>query len=199
MTVNASVRPPIVTSCRRGIVTGPQARNSPTPHQADSSPSAPPMEASNMLSLRSCRIMRDRPAPSAARRAISLPRPAERASCRLATLAHAISNTQPTAQSNTHIALYGVPRMTSRTEVKVTLQPLLNVGYCCSNRRAMMFSSASACPGVAFGLRRATARRSWPPRSTSPVSSMSGIQTSVRRGNCTSGGATPTTVKLFAS
>ena len=47
---------------------------------------------------------RHRLAPSAARTAISFCRAAARASRRLATLAHAMSNTNPTAPSNTRSA-----------------------------------------------------------------------------------------------
>ena len=61
----------------------------------------PPMADSSTLSVSSWRTMRPRPAPMAERMAISRERPVARASSRLATLAQAISSTQPTAPSRT--------------------------------------------------------------------------------------------------
>ena len=58
-------------------------------------PSAPPIAASTRLSVSSWRTIRSRPAPTAVRSAISRLRPSARTSCRLATLAHAISRTRP--------------------------------------------------------------------------------------------------------
>ena len=58
---------------------------------------APPAIDSNRLSTSICRAILNRDAPSAARTANSFRRAAARASKRLATLAHAISNTSPTA------------------------------------------------------------------------------------------------------
>ena len=69
---------------------------------ASNSANAPPNTPSNALSVSIWRINRQRPAPSAARTASSFSRPAERASCRLATLAQAMSRTQPTAPSNSN-------------------------------------------------------------------------------------------------
>jgi hypothetical protein len=103
--VKASTRPSIVTSRSRGIVSGPMTPSQLTTHHPAMSPSVPPIRASRRLSVSSCRIIRSRPAPSAARRAISLPRLAARESCRLATLAHAIRSTKPTAPISTHMAL----------------------------------------------------------------------------------------------
>ncbi len=54
------------------------------------------------LSVSNCRMIRPRPAPTAARMAISRLRPVARASRRLATLAHAMSSTKPTAPASTH-------------------------------------------------------------------------------------------------
>ena len=52
--------------------------------------------AAGRSACRRCRITRPRPAPSARRRPISFCRDAARASSRLATLQHAMSNTRPT-------------------------------------------------------------------------------------------------------
>ena len=57
----------------------------------------PPTRLSNALSVKHCRTSRPRLAPRATRIANSRSREIARASIRLATLAHAIDNTSPTA------------------------------------------------------------------------------------------------------
>src|SRR5262252_3922628 len=66
-------------------------------HRAASKPSAPPQRNRIVLSVTSCRIIRQREQPSAERTAISLWRFTPRASSKLATLAHAIKSTTPAA------------------------------------------------------------------------------------------------------
>ena len=63
------------------------------------SPAAPPANASTALSVRSCRMIRTRPAPIASRVATSFRRAAARARSKPATFAQAINNTMPTAVS----------------------------------------------------------------------------------------------------
>jgi len=75
--------------------------NQRSPANASSHPNRPPAEDRTALSTRSWRIMRVRPAPIAIRIEISRDRTAARASSRLATFAHAISNTNPTAHTTT--------------------------------------------------------------------------------------------------
>jgi hypothetical protein len=70
-------------------------------HDAMMSPMTPAASDNTTRSVRSCRTSRARPAPSAARIAISLRRPALRARIRLAAFAHAISSTAATAESST--------------------------------------------------------------------------------------------------
>ncbi len=65
-------------------------------------PAAPPTRANSTLSVRSCRVRRPRVAPREMRSAISLVRPAERASSKLATLVQAIRSTSPTAPNNSN-------------------------------------------------------------------------------------------------
>src|SRR6185369_17724068 len=72
------------------------------PQAARVNPTAPPTKASNMLSMSDCRSNRDRAAPNAVRIANSRALPVDRASIRLLTLTHAISNTNPTAPSSIH-------------------------------------------------------------------------------------------------
>ena len=69
---------------------------------AIASPSAPPASERRALSIRSCRMIRPRPAPRASRIATSFCRAVERAIIRLATFAHAISRTSPTIPITAH-------------------------------------------------------------------------------------------------
>jgi len=78
-------------------------------------PNAPPVSANKVLSVRSCRMMRERLAPSAVRSDISLTRAAERTSMRLATLTAAISSTSVAAAIRTSKANRTSPRMNSLT------------------------------------------------------------------------------------
>ena len=71
------------------------------PHQAMSTPSAPPAQASTVASTITCRISLARPAPIAARSAISRRRPAARARSRFVTLMQAISRMKATAAIRT--------------------------------------------------------------------------------------------------
>ena len=75
--------------------------------------------ASRPLSTISCRTMRARLAPSAARSARSRSRRAMRASSRLATLAQAISSTKPTAPISTPSAGRMPPVSSSRSGTSV--------------------------------------------------------------------------------
>ena len=86
---------PIVS--RRGRFSGRIATKARFPHQANKRPSAPPAIEKTALSVNICLMMRPRPPPSAARTAISRSLDAARTSNRLATLAHAMSNTNPAA------------------------------------------------------------------------------------------------------
>ena len=76
------------------------ARSARLPQKAKSTPTAPPSAASSTLSVNSCRIRRQRPAPTASRTLISALRKAARASSRFATLAQAISSTSATTMNS---------------------------------------------------------------------------------------------------
>ncbi len=67
-----------------------------TAHWANSTPHTPPISASNILSVSSCRTIRQRVAPRAMRKEISALREAARDNRRLPTLAQAINKTMPT-------------------------------------------------------------------------------------------------------
>ncbi len=84
------------------------------PTIATINPAAPAKKASNRLSVINCRTIRPRPAPTAARIAISRVRAVAFASNRVATLAQAISRTKLTAPSSRykrhpHIAYHVIP------------------------------------------------------------------------------------------
>ena len=70
------------------------------PQNARSRPAAPPNTASSRLSVSSCRMSLQRPAPMESLSAISFCRAAPGASSRLAMLAQAISSTSPTRPIN---------------------------------------------------------------------------------------------------
>ena len=67
------------------------------PHAARSSPIVPPHSDSTRLSVRSCRMIRARPAPSACRTRISWRRAIARDVSSPATFAQAMSSTQAAA------------------------------------------------------------------------------------------------------
>ncbi len=91
----------MVASPNRGAACGAIRIITAIAHLARSRPAAPPKSASTTLSVRSCRSIRRRPAPSATRIAISRRLVDARASSRLAMLAQAISNTKPALTSST--------------------------------------------------------------------------------------------------
>src|SRR5882724_9258572 len=93
-------RPSIPASEERGSVIGSTRNAAFVPLAASSTPSPPPIAASKMLSVSSCRRIRPWPAPRALRIANSCVRAIERASRRLATFTQAISSTNPTAPNN---------------------------------------------------------------------------------------------------
>jgi hypothetical protein len=71
-------------------------------HRVAMSATTPPKRKSNVLSVKSCRIIRPREEPSAARTAISLWRFTPRARSRLATFAHATKSTTLDAAAVIH-------------------------------------------------------------------------------------------------
>ena len=89
-------------SSARGKLPGQNSTNGRTPMAASKTPSAPPKSPNTLLSVRHWRTRRPRLAPSATRMAISRSRETARASNRLATFTHAISNAKLTAPINSH-------------------------------------------------------------------------------------------------
>src|SRR5713226_1978155 len=133
--VKSRTRRSKVISCTRGNCCGLAATSRRTSPHARVSPSVPPTSESSMLSVRSWRTMRRRPAPSAVRMAISRRRATARASRRLATLAQAISRTRPTTASSTTRVWRTGPAESSRSGIKCTLWPVVT-GYCWCRRAA---------------------------------------------------------------
>ena len=116
-------------------------------------PSAPPIVASTMLSVSSCRMMRARPAPRAVLSAISRLRPRARTSCRLATLAHAINRTKPTAPSSTRRRVRALWTSISRIgSAPKTAPSWMTSGnrsrYAAVERSSIDCACASETPGV---------------------------------------------------
>ncbi len=187
---------------------GPSATSASTPQCASSSPVAPPAAASSRLSVSSWRMSRRRPAPSAARSAISLRRPAARVIWRFATLTHAMRSTDPTAPSRTRSAGLISPANCSRSGTTLTPHPLSTSGYCASSRAAMVSISLRARSTVTPGLRSAAAD-SERPRLAARCSSVSASGTHTSAGlplrefslmnHLKSGGMTPTTVTTSPS
>ena len=100
-TVNSKASPSTPIEASRGTLFGPSTCTQCTHTNENKIPSAPPPSASNTLSVNNWRRIRPRLAPSAARTAISFCRETARESCKFATLAQAISNTNATAPSRT--------------------------------------------------------------------------------------------------
>src|SRR3989442_9996109 len=92
-------------------VSAPMAGSS---QNASRTPAPPPAKASSRLSVRSCWTMRERPAPSDRRMAISVSRDTPRASSRLATLAQQISSRKPTATPSARRSRSALPSRSAR-------------------------------------------------------------------------------------
>ncbi len=171
------------------------ASNIRTPTNARSSPNAPPMNPSTMLSTSSWRTTRQREAPSAILTAISRARVADRDNRRLATFAHAISSTNPTAPIIARkICLISPPLNRSLNVCTSAEVSSLLVSGCCAAEAAARPSS-SACAWA----RDASARRrpnTWSGRSprVSFAPGRNGIQIADCVGNIMPSGMTPTIV-----
>ena len=122
-------------------------------------PARPPSTPSNRHSTSSCRAMRNRVPPSAARTASSRVRPTPRARIRLAMLAHASSSTNSTTPPSTSdVVRRSAPTIAACIGSIVTLQPLLVAGFACSMFLAITVSSARACSSVVSGFMRPITR-----------------------------------------
>ncbi len=102
--VNRRTRRSTPTSLRRGRLRGPIRTRRSTRQSDRITPKNPPAPARSRLSATIGQIRRNRPAPSAARMAISFRRAVARASSRFAMFAVAIKSTSATAPNNTKSA-----------------------------------------------------------------------------------------------
>jgi hypothetical protein len=127
-----------------------------TPHIASRRPIPPPAAASTRLSVASCLRIRRRPAPRAERMAISRSREVVRASIRFATLAHAMSSSNPTVASRIMSAGRASPTSCSYNGSTVIVAFALVVGYVFASCSPIASISPCACARVTPGFNRPT-------------------------------------------
>ena len=108
---NAGTNQSMRISLLRGRYAGPRLARNCVPADAIKMPRSPPPAAVIRLSVTSCRTMRNRPAPRAARTAISLRRAALRASMSVARLAHATRSSAPVAAKSRSSGVRALPTM----------------------------------------------------------------------------------------
>ena len=157
--VNANTRASRPTSGRTGNVGGVRRSSTGRTQFVSTSPTPPLNNASNTLSVSTCRINRQRVAPIEERTAISRRRARARASMRLAALAQAMTSTIRTAPISTAVNAHTVPRKGDGTVVDgKTAAPksLLYLGSISSSRRINAVNSASACGALTPGVKRPT-------------------------------------------
>ena len=99
-------------------------------------PPNPPETASRQLSVKSCRTIRARPAPSASRTDISRRRAKPRASIRLATFAHPISRNTRAAARSSHRPPAAAPTLRARRVFAVRTRSRLVAGNVAGERAA---------------------------------------------------------------
>ena len=102
--VKRSALPSIRTLSSKGRLKACRCASSRVPATARTSPNTAPQHESATLSVSICRSSRKRPAPNAARIAISFCRAPNLANCRFERFAHTINITTPTAQASTNRA-----------------------------------------------------------------------------------------------
>ena len=140
--VNASTAPSIRICWNRGISWGVRLPIASMPRIARSRPNPPPIRARSMLSASIWNVSRPRLAPSAARTAISLRRPAARASSKFARFAQVIKRTKPTAPSRSHRVPRYSPTALSKSCVNLTPLPEFESGKRASSPLQMTLKSA---------------------------------------------------------
>jgi len=142
----------LITDSAGNEFSGKRATSKERPRQASSTPSSAPAVAIPSDSVSSCRIMRIRPAPTAARTANSCCRSVPRASSKMETLPQPISSSDATAPSSRYKV-----GPSGRAYTSTMLRSLiLNVsGYCVgdcfANSRIIGSSSAAAASGLTPG------------------------------------------------
>ena len=124
------------------IAVGIAATSALTPHRAPRNPTAAPITESKTLSVSNCENNCARVAPSADRIANSLRRPTERVIMRLATLAHAIKRTKPTAPKSISSNGWILPTILWRKVPMATKVESSSFGYSRANCAVMPSISA---------------------------------------------------------
>ena len=102
--VTANAIPSTATASIRGTSPGVSFSSVARLHDARTAPARQPAKPSSELSVKSCRMIRHRPAPMAKRTAISFRRETARTKKRPATLAQAVRRTSPTAPQSANRA-----------------------------------------------------------------------------------------------
>ena len=155
----SSTPPSSRTSCMRGRLPSGSAWTRRTPVQATRSPSAPPIADSTKLSASTWRTSCMRPAPSAARTAISPRRLESLARIRFATFAQTMSSRKPTAAGD-----HQQRRPDGGDELFLRGDHAARPSRCCcpdrSSRAGWRPASCPAAPARATRRRRAGRRRS---------------------------------------
>ena len=126
----------ILTVERSGMLNARRPSRRRVPPIAKITPSRPPQSDKTTFSVNSWRIKRRRPAPTAARMAISFCRVTLRANCRLATFAHTINIIMATAPDRMRKALCRLPVTCWSSDVSIGRR-VLRSGCCfwiCSER-----------------------------------------------------------------
>ena len=144
-TANNSTPPSSRTSSIRGRLPVGSVCTKRTPAQATNRPNRQPAAASSTLSARIWRACRMRPAPSAARIAISARRLDNRASTRFATFAQTMSNRNPTAAEIISSAGRTVVTSCSCADTTRAPHPALLSGNVDARRLATRVISRCAC------------------------------------------------------
>ncbi len=127
-------------------------------------------------SVSSCRINRQRLAPSERRTAISFWRTAARASNRFATFAQAINSTRPTIVINRPPAITTFPRnpgliVACASGTTVIFRPPFSLGYSLASWLAIVLRFASACCTLTPGFSRPVALKTKPRRLSGRINS----------------------------
>ena len=158
-------------------------------------PRAPPMTESTRLSVSSCRPMRRRPAPSAARTASSRARTLARAMSRLATFAQQMSSTKPTTpRKSSEVSRRSRPMSASCSGSTEAPRPLFVAGNSRARPSATADMSDCAAASVTPGFRCPTTSRKCAPRSCGRGSKVTSAQMLLRPTSWNDGGTTPTMV-----
>ena len=150
----SSTRPLSSTFTTSGNADGIRLNAARVPHDASTTPTAPPANARQTLSVSACRRMRARLAPSAARTANSRDRRVNRARMRLLTLAHAMSSTNVTIARRSTSVGCRLPTRSSLSGTTLKPTPLFASGYAAASDLAMVSISARASARPTSGRRR---------------------------------------------